>query len=57
MSLIKRGMINTGNFDTKSKRRTHKSTKSDTGRCYSRGAKNWNDRYGCVKARLPVKGG
>ena len=54
MSLRKRGMKNTGNFDTISKRRTHKSTKSGT---VDPGApKIGMTKKGCVKVGLPVKG-
>ena len=56
MSLIKRGMINTGNFDTKSKRRTHKSTKSGTGDLTPRAPKIGMTKKGCVKVGLPEKG-
>ena len=55
MSLRKRGMKNTGNFDTISKRRTHKSTKSGTD--LTPGApKIGMTKKGCVKVGLPVKG-
>ena len=39
--------MNTGNFDT---------ITEATHRCTQCGAKNWNDWFGCVEARLPVKG-
>ena len=49
-------MINTGNFDNKSKRRTHKSTKSGTGDLTPGAPKNGMTKKGCVKVGLPVKG-
>ena len=47
---------NTGNFDTKSKRRTHKSTKSGTGDLTPGAPKIGMTKKGCVKVGLPVKG-
>ena len=55
MSLRKRGMKNTGNFDTKSKRQTHKSTKSSTGDLTPVAPKIEMPEKGCVKVGLPVK--
>ena len=52
-SLRKRDSIITGNFDTITK---GKSKNSVAERYTHGGAKNWNDKLGCVKARLPVKG-
>ena len=56
MSLRKRGMKNTGNFDTISKRRTHKSTKSGTGDLTPGVPKIGMTKKGCAKVGLPVKG-
>ena len=56
MSLRKRGMKNTGNFETKSKRRAHKSTKSGTGELTPVAPKYVMTKKGCVMVGLPVKG-
>ena len=56
MSLMKRGMINTGNFDTKSKRRTHKSTKSGPGDLTPGAPKNGMAKKRC-KGGTPSEGG
>ena len=56
MSLRKRGMKNTGNFDTISKKRTHKSTKNGTGDLNPGAPKIGMTKKGCVKVGLPVKG-
>ena len=56
MSLRKRGMKNTGNFDTKSKKRKHKSTKSGTGDLTPVAPKYGMTKKGWVMVGLPVKG-
>ena len=55
--LWKRGIINTGNLDTINRSATNESKEGDIQRCSQYGTKNWNDWFGCVEARLPVKGG
>ena len=50
-------IINTGNLDTINREATNESKEGDVQRCSRYGAKNWNDWFGCVEARLPVKGG
>ena len=49
-------MKNTSNFDTKSKRRTQKSTKSGTGDLTPGAPKIGMTKKGCVKVGLPMKG-
>ena len=58
MSLIKRGMINTGNFGTKTKGDQYKSTKSGTGGTNVTPVmpKHGMTKKGCVLVGLPVKG-
>ena len=58
MSLIKRGMINTGNFGTKTKGDQYKSTKSGIGGTNVTPVtpKYGMTKKGCVLVGLPVKG-
>ena len=56
MSLRKRGMKNLGNFDTKAKKRMHKSTKSGTGDLTPMALKYGMTKKWWVMVGLPVKG-
>ena len=57
MSPIKRGMINTGNFGTKTKVEQYKSTRNVTGgTSSSRDAKIWNDYKGVCEGGTPSEG-
>ena len=58
MSLIKRGMINTGNFGTKTKGDQYKSLRNDTGATSSYcDAKIWKDYKGVCIGGAPSEGG
>ena len=56
MSLIKRGMINTGNFGTKTKGEQYKKYKKRHMRRYSRDAKIWNDYKGVCEGGTSSEG-
>ena len=48
---------NTGNLDTINRSATNESKEGAGQRTSQPGAKNWNDWFGWVEVRLPVKGG
>ena len=56
MSLRKRGMINTGNFDTKSKGKRTKVQEATQGELAPVAPKTRMTKKGCILVGLPVKG-